>query len=291
MAPQDQAASLRALLAPPRLFSVSINGGGTSAGSTSITLNLAHAFAVQGRQVLVLDEYGHHHNLASRLGLTPRWTLENILTRKLPLESLLLTGPDGLRVLPLDARPQVLAELSPPQQKRLTDEFVSLTQQVDTLFVDARPASPTHLPSLALAAEHTLVIITSHADSLTAAYATIKRMSQEFARNEFWILVNRVESLASARRLFNRLQGVSRRYLQVSLRFMGFVPDDMKLYRATHLFKPVLNAFPDAESAVACIQLSQVMQQWPHAATFPATAASFMQRLLESSKMSRFNLS
>jgi flagellar biosynthesis protein FlhG len=281
----DQATGLRQLVGDEGLRSIAVSSGRGGTGGTTVVINLGAALAEQGRHVLLLDEFSGPNSLANRLGLTVRFDLEDVLWRRAALSDTLLYGPFGLQILPLYAKPQSLAELEPSRQAQLVDEFQRLSHGIDTLLIDARAASSYNVPSLSLAAEHELIVVSNRADSLTDAYAVIKLLSQEYARREFWVLANRVDSLPEAKALFQRLKAVSRQFLTVKLRLMGYVPEDEQLHRATRLLQPVRQAFPQAEAGQAFEQLATVLQQWPSPQPGFGQAGGFIQRLLESSRL------
>jgi MinD-like ATPase involved in chromosome partitioning or flagellar assembly len=56
---------------------------------------------------------------------------------------------------------------------------------------------------------------------------------------------------------------VARRYLRVSLEFMGHVPPDEKLQHAARLRLPVVAAFPEAPAAGHFRGMAQAIFGWP----------------------------
>ena len=99
---------------------------------------------------------------------------------------------------------------------------------------------------------------------MTDAYALIKVLNQGFARRNFHIVVNKVASPEEAGVVFNNMAEVARRFLKVSLDFMGFVPRDEKMHRATQLGRTVVDAFPATIAAQAFRTLAEKVEQWPH---------------------------
>ncbi|WP_230369307.1 MinD/ParA family ATP-binding protein [Paludibacterium denitrificans] len=76
------------------------------------------------------------------------------------------------------------------------------------------------------------------------------------------MLVNRAHHLEEARELFTRLSAVASEFLTVSLRWVGFVPDDPAVRRSHTLHRPLMEAFPQSEAAMAFSQLAAVLPQW-----------------------------
>ncbi len=278
----DQAAGLRQLLTRPVQRSISLIGGRGRIGKTSLVINLATALTERGHRVLILDEFTGSGNAAGRLGLFPRFTLKEVLRGERPLEDLLLEVNPDLAVLPLPSDAALFAGLDDQAEARLTQQFSQLTADVDFLLVDARALTAAQQPSLALATDTRLIVLADRAEAITDAYTFIKLLSRDFAKHDFWLLVNRVPDLKAARALFERVSLVARRFTRAELRLLGFVPEDPQLHRANHLLQSVLQAFPDAESTHACRQLAEALERLTPTAN--TTPDAFVHRLIESSR-------
>ncbi|WP_169307385.1 MinD/ParA family ATP-binding protein [Chitiniphilus eburneus] len=283
----DQAAGLRKLVARPGCRSVGFNGGRGGCGSTTLAINLAAALAERHRSVILLDEFDGMSNAAHRLRLEMRYRLEHALRRQVSLADTLIPTPAGFGILPVTARPQQLAALNERELEWLSAEFEALTGDADFLLLDTRPATGAGVPSLSLAADDVLVIVTNRAESITDAYATIKLLYTEYARREFRVLANRVGTLGEAELLYGRIREVAQQYLgkAVKLRLCGYVPEDEKLKRATRLGKTVIDAFPDTEASHAFRQLADSMLRWKRPSQGGDSATGFVYRLVESSRI------
>ncbi|MDK2124280.1 MinD/ParA family ATP-binding protein [Parachitinimonas caeni] len=279
----DQAAGLRDLVEHGGSRAICCFGAhGT--GVTSMAINLAAALAHHGKRVMLVDESRGNESAVARLQLNQRFTFDHVLGRDVRLSDLPLQAPGGIELLPLQASQQVLAGISPIRQRQLADEFDSIAACIDLHLIDGRPAQTDEPPSLALASDDMIVVITPHAESITEAYASIKLLNNEYGRREFWILANRVRTLETARALFRRIKEVAGRYLGARLRLMGFVPEDERLHRANRLGRPVTDAFPDAEASIAFDQLADAMLRWPPAAIAQGDRANLLYRAIDGSR-------
>lgn len=257
----DQAASLRRLVGGNGGRTVAVSGG-SQTGITTLSVNLASALAAQDRRVLLLDENDSRQNAINRLQLRQRYAFHHVAARDIRLDELVLQAP-GFELMPLHIPVHLAADLPPGRADQLADEYDSLCARIDWVLVDARPIVADSAPGLALAADEVLIAITPSGESITDAYATVKRLHLEFGRRDFWVLANRVRTLETAMALFRRVKEVARRYMDVRLRLMGFVPEDDMLGRADRLGEPVTRAFPQAEASIAFNQLAAAMMRWP----------------------------
>ena len=280
----DQAEGLRRLLDRSGLRVVSVIAGTGGNGRTGVIVNLAGALAELGSGVLILDEHPAGHGVTAALGLKSRFDLEDVIRRERDLDEVIVRGPTGIVILPLARGARWLSQLPAPEQLRLVERCGRLGFPVDTLLVDAAPGSASALLSPGTVAEEVIVLAGGSAAAITAAYALIKRRSNEFARREFHVLVSNVASESEARIIFRNMAGAARRYLQVSLDFMGHVPPDDKLQHAARLRLPVVAAFPAAAAAASFRRLAQAIGDWPRAEEDNCGFDDFMRRLIHSNR-------
>ena len=282
---RDQAEGLRRLLDRDQLRVVAVSAGAGGSGKTGAIINLAGALAELGRDVLILDENPAAHSVTAALGLKARFDLEDVIRQERDLDEVIVRGPAGILILPLARGARSLSQLPAREQLRLVERCGRLGFPVDTLLVDAAPGGASALLWPGIAAQEVIVLAGGSAAAITAAYALIKRLSNEFARREFHILISNVASEKEARIIFGNMAGTARRYLQVSLDFMGHIPPDDKLQHAARLRLPVVAAFPAAVAAGSFRCLAQAIAGWPRVEEDGNGFDDFMRRLIHSSRL------
>ncbi|MFH1495638.1 MAG: P-loop NTPase [Pseudomonadota bacterium] len=281
---QDQAAGLRRLLSGDFVRIVTLTSGRRGVGKTTALINLAAALAKRGKQVMVLDEHQGEHSVVGMLGLTPYYDLSHVVRRERSLEQVMLTGPEGIMVVPAGKGVESLAGLGVEGQETLVHAFGQLSQPVDVVLVDAVAGVASHVLPLSLAAQELVLVVDTQPASMTDAYALIKVLNQGFARRSFHIIVNRVSGPEEGEAVFRNVAAVASRFLKVSLDYMGCVPRDEKLRRATQLGRSVLDAFPATAAARTFRDLAEAVDQWPHPDGEEGQLETFMQRLIQSSR-------
>jgi flagellar biosynthesis protein FlhG len=267
----DQAEGLRRLLVRNRTQVVTVVAGKAGVGRTSVTVNLAAALARSGKDVLVLDENHAPDNLLDRLGLFAAHDLLDVAQGKChPKQALLKTR--GFAVLPAARAMHALANLSEGEQQRLEDALTGASNGMDVMLVDAAMPVLSRAEGLAgqaavsssLASGTTLlVVVDATASGITESYALIKRLALENARMQFGIVVNKVADERAARTVFDNMARVARSNLAARLEYLGCIPLDDRLKRATQLGRPVVEAFPAAASARSCLALSEKLLSLP----------------------------
>jgi flagellar biosynthesis protein FlhG len=281
---QDQAEGLRRLLSGDFVRIVTLTSGRRGVGKTTALINLAAALAKRGKQVMVLDEHQGEHSVVGMLGLTPYFDLGHVVRRERTLEQVMLSGPEGIMVVPAGKGVQSLAALGTEEQASLVRAFGQLSQPVDVVLVDAVAGVASHVLPLSLAAQELVLVVDPQPASMTDAYALIKVLNQGFARRSFHIIVNRVSSPEEGEAVFRNVADVANRFLKVTLDYMGCVPRDEKLRRAGQLGRSVVDAFPATAAAQTFRDLAEEVDQWPPPGGDEGQLETFMQRLIQTSR-------
>lgn len=282
---RDQAEGLRRLFARDFVRIITVAGGKVSIGKTHVVINLAISLARRGKRVLVLDSQHGKSNLDSLLGIKPRYNLMHVIRRERTLEEVMVEGPFGVGIIQAAQGLKSLAGLDSEDQDWLVGAFSQLSRPPDVVLVDAGFSGTQS--SLSLASQEIVIVVSAHHGSITDAYGIIKLLSRNFYKRHFHILVNKVENEQDAHAVYDNMAQVAERFLDVTLDFMGFVPFDEKLKQAELLFRPIAEACPAAEAALAFKDMAEVVDQWPYPSGDSGQIESFMQRLIVSSRMNQ----
>ncbi|MDO8988253.1 MAG: AAA family ATPase [Sideroxyarcus sp.] len=261
---QDQAAGLRRLLSRSTSRVVTVVGARDGLGSTSIVVNLAAVLAGAGKDVLVLDENLSHDNVANTLALKSRYDLLNVVRGDKTLQDVMLRGTQGVRVLPVARAMQSLPTLDVAQRECLLESLSAASKDMDVVLVDAARDGHSVCASLS-GDEPLLLVLNATASGITESYALLKQMAMHNGRQAFDIVVNKVGSEREALAIFDNMSLVARVHLQVRLEYLGYIPVDEKLKRATQLCRPVIEAFPAAPSSYAMREVAQGLMRVPSA--------------------------
>ncbi|MDO9053646.1 MAG: MinD/ParA family protein [Gallionella sp.] len=257
----DQAEGLRRLLVRNQTQVITLVAGQQGLGRTSATLNLAAALSSAGKDVLVLDENSAPNNLTESLGLFARYDLLDVAQGKCQLRDAVLRGK-GYAVLPTARAMRALAKLNAAEQQCLENALSEASGGVDVMLVDAAMLAGQAVVSSSLASGvRLLVVMEATSSGITESYSLIKRLALENARLRFEIVVNKAANEQTARLVFGNMEKVARSNLAARLDYLGCIPLDDKLKRATQLGRSVVEAFPAANAAKSYAALSQKVLQ------------------------------
>jgi flagellar biosynthesis protein FlhG len=276
---QPEVSAREPLPAPVQVIAVTGGKGGT--GKTSIAVNLATAFAQAGRHTMLLDGDLGLANVDVLLGLTPRWTLEHVLSGERRLEEVILQTISGVRVVPASSGVARMAALAAPEQAAIVQAFSALPGALDVLVVDTAAGIHDSVLQFCQAVQQVLLVLRDEPTSLTDCYALIKVLSRNHGVRHFRVVANMTRQTGEGNSVFRRLQRVTDRYLEVVLEYVGEIPDDRSVRQAVQQQRPVLEAFPNSPAARAFKQLAIVAARWPMPDGPSGRLEFFLERMLK----------
>ncbi len=281
----DQAEGLRRLLARSAAQVVTVVGARSGLGATSVVVNLASAWARSGKDVLILDEHLTQNNVANTLALKPRYDLLNVIRGDKTLHEVMLRGSDGVQILPVARAMQALPKLGEAEREQLLEALTQAARGMDVVLVDAAAREGHSVCANLSGDEPLLLVLNGTASGITESYAMLKQMALHNGRQTFDIVVNKVNDGREARAIFDNMAQLAWRNLQVRLEYMGYIPVDEKLQRATQLCRTVIEAFPRAQGSVAVGELAHNLMQAKSAADEEVNGLTrVMQRLIRQAR-------
>jgi flagellar biosynthesis protein FlhG len=271
---QDQAESLRQLVgrisAPPpmerpaspisacRVIAVTSGKGGV--GKTNVSVNLALAFAARGKKVLLYDADLGLANVDVMLGVIPKFTLLNVLNGQKTLKEIIVDGPGGIRLVASGSGGvQELADLNEIQRGKFLDALLELQHQSEIILIDTGAGLHRNVLAFALAAEEVIVVTTPEPTALMDAYGMIKILYREKKNPIVNVVVNMAANQAEADEAGKKLVVLSKRFLNLTIDYIGFVPRDAGMIRAVKEQKPVMLSSPLSPAGVHLNRLAEII--------------------------------
>jgi flagellar biosynthesis protein FlhG len=232
---------------PTRILTVASGKGGV--GKTQMAVNIAASFARAGRRVLLVDADLGLANANLLLGLGGDFNASHIVAGTHTVEQVRLRYDDLFDVLPGGHALVELSELDVNQQVRWVERLRLNQLGYDDVIIDAGAGIGGNVRLSVALAHETVVVMNPETTSLTDAYALIKvaRSVQDSVR--YRVLVNRVESAAQAREIFECLESACRSFLSVEVELVGYVYRDEVVERALRSQRPFVEAFPSSAAA------------------------------------------
>ncbi len=265
----DQAEGLRRLLAREGSRVVAVTGGAGSPGRTTAVVNLAAALTAQGKDVLVIDECLGPRSVCSLVGnVRGAGNFAAVMRGERTLDE--AVGRHALGFGVLAASRDNRAQYTSAQLQKV------ISGPADIVLIDAQLDAEGALSPLAMHAHDVLIVMRIGAQSITDAYACMKRLHFAHAIAQFRVLANHVANASDAHTAIENLAGVASRYLSVSLESAGCVAADQHMAQALKLARCIVDAFPSTNAARDFRHVAAELPHWPMrpavSACSPATA-------------------
>ena len=100
---------------PAPVRTLAVTGGKGGVGKTNVSANLAIALSELGKRTLLLDADLGLANVDVLLGLSPRYTLADLVAGRCSLDEVILDGPSGVMIVPAASGRRHMAELRPAE--------------------------------------------------------------------------------------------------------------------------------------------------------------------------------
>jgi flagellar biosynthesis protein FlhG len=241
----------------PTIISVASGKGGV--GKTCITVNLAASLSEKGRKVLVIDCDLGLANIDIMLGVNPRKNLKDVIFEDVEVQDVLIRTGAGFDLLPASSGIKEMAQLMYENIERLNEIVRDVSKEYDYVFLDTGAGISDTVLQFNRLAERNFVVVSKDLTSLADAYAMIKTVYRTFGKDSFEIIVNSVADDAEGSKVFNHLDSMCRKFLDFSLRCLGFIPFDDAVARSIMKQTPLVRLFPDSKAAVRMKEIAEVV--------------------------------
>lgn len=255
----DQASGLRQLALENKkthghsMRIIAVTSGKGGVGKTSFTVNLAIALRKLGFRVLIMDGDLGMANVDVAFGLTPKYTLQQLIARERKIEDIIMWGPEGIGIIPGGSGIQDLSNLEKSDLENIVVNMGRLEKLTDILLIDTGAGiSPTVINFLQ-ASDDIILVTTPEPTSLTDAYSLLKVVYSERRDGPVNVVVNRVRTEKDGNATFARLNMVVSKFLNGSVNLLGWVFDDPNVFQAVMRQEPIGLSYPETR-AYRCIE-------------------------------------
>ena len=259
---------------------ITISSGKGGVGKTNFTLNLAINLRKRNKRIVLIDADFGLANVEVLFGIIPRYHFGDVLASKVVMKDALTEGPLGLKFLSGGAGMSSLSNITEQEISVLTESFDYLDTISDFILIDTGAGMSDKVTDLIKSSEETILVTTPEPTAVTDAYALIKNMKDMRYVPEFKLVVNCVTNPKEGVEIYEKLNKVSSKFLDISIEYLGAIPADKNLVRAVKSQKPVSLCYPDTDSSKSIENISLKLLDMETAAASRSGAAMFMKKLL-----------
>jgi flagellar biosynthesis protein FlhG len=286
----DQAKTLRNLtsLRPDNLqadveqtttvYSVTSGKGGV--GKTAVCANLAYILASMGKRVLILDADLGLANIDVVFGLSPSYNLNHFFSGECQLQEIMVEGPLGIKILPAGSGIQNFTRLDSNQKMRLLDGLDSMQNHFDFVLIDTEAGISENVTYFNTAAQEILVVTTPEPTAITDAYALMKLLSTQYHEKKFNLVVNQIRTESDALDVYRKLTMVANRYLDISIDYLGSIPEDRQMIESIRKQRVISELIPGSKITSAFHQLARRICSEPSQTSPKGNLQFFWKKLL-----------
>ncbi|MCK5683953.1 MinD/ParA family protein [bacterium] len=217
----------------PRIIAVTSGKGGV--GKSHFVVNLAINLQKYGKKVLIIDADLGLANIDVLLGVRPKFNMYHVMKGARELKDIVYNCEEynGVKLIAGASGIQEIADLDESHVSDFLSGFDDLEGEADYILVDTGAGITKNVVSFLLSAENIIVVTTPEPTALTDAYGIIKVVGQH-TNNEsnIGLVINRVLDVAEARKVSDKLNLVTRQFLNMSIENIGFIYDDTVVSKA-----------------------------------------------------------
>lgn len=239
-----------------RVLAVTSGKGGV--GKTNVAVNLAIALSRKGLRVLLMDADLGLANVDVILGMIPQYNLMHVLQGLKTLPEIVIDGPEKLKLIAAGSGGiQDLANLNEIQREDLLQGLAEIQNESDVVVIDTGAGLHRNVLAFALAADEAIIVTTPEPTAMMDAYGMIKVIHLERKDPLIRLIVNMAGSAAEAEEAGKKLVLLAKRFLDLDVEYVGYIPRDMAMVRAVKEQRPVLMSQPTSPAAQSLLRLAE----------------------------------
>lgn len=230
-----------------RIITVASGKGGV--GKSNIAINLGISLQKLEQRVLIIDGDLGMANLDILLGITPQYNLSHVLNGKCNIEEAILRGDGDLYILPGTSGIEDFIDIGYRKVIKLLEISSQLEENYDIILVDVGAGAHHSVRNFMLAADQALIVLTPEPTAIMDAYSLVKVMADNDYSKKLELLINQTQSKKEASRVFERMSKVIKKYLEVEVQYLGYIPFDPNIPKSVKKQKPFVQLFPETEAS------------------------------------------
>lgn len=262
---RDQAWKLRSLLAesPTRLNGggrvLAVTSGKGGVGKTNVSVGLALSAARSGLSTVLIDGDLGLANIDVILDIHSEKNLGHLIEGEAQLREILVTGPEGIRILPGASGLTQVADMGHTRQQRLLDAMGELVHSHELVIIDTGAGISRSVIDLCEAAGEVLVVTTPEPTAVVDAYAMLKVFSCDAPTPRCWLTVNQAQSRGEAQQVTSRITALANKFLSLEVKNAGSVLFDPRVSASVRKRQHFTRAYPSSPASRSIRELAATL--------------------------------
>jgi len=226
---------------------IAVTSGKGGVGKSFLSGNLAITLSRFGKKVLLFDADMGLANLHIQFGLSPKLTLEHLVTGNRSVEEITLEGPGGIEFLPGGGGVEELANLDLLGRERIVSMLRRIETAYDYLVIDTGAGLSENVTRFLLASGRVIIVTTPDPAALADAYGVIKVVNRQNRGARINLLVNMARTSGEAEHAAQTLESFAARQMGIKIESLGFISYDQAVLDAVRGHQPIVLLDPSSK--------------------------------------------
>lgn len=244
-----------------RIITVTSGKGGV--GKTSVSINLAIQFRLQGKSVIIFDADFGLANIEVMIGAIPKYNLSDLIYRGKDLNDIIMKGPMDIGFISGGSGISGFGDLTKEQLTYLVYKIKELESMADIIIIDTGAGISNAVMDFVVVSNEVILVTTPEPTSITDSYSLLKALNKrddfDKSQNHIKIVANRVRSYEEGANLYNKLNVVVNKFLNFNIEFLGIIENDENMSKAVIQQKPISMAYPNSKGAKSFKKISDTL--------------------------------
>lgn len=251
----DQAQQLRNIIKQQNMQQqhlarvITVTSGKGGVGKSNMSVNMAIQLSRLGKKVIILDADFGLANVEVMLGTRPKYNMADMIFGGKDIRDVICKGPENIGFISGGSGIKELSNLSKDQISGIINMMCGLDSLADIIIIDTGAGISDAVIDMVLASSEVLLVTTPEPTSITDAYALLKTINKTPGFNaentRIRMIGNRTLNMSDGYDLYNKLNSVVERFLNMKMEYLGAVPFDVNLTKAVMGQQPVSIAYPN----------------------------------------------
>lgn len=202
---------------------IGITSGKGGVGKTNFTVNLAISLRRLGYKVIIVDGDLGLANVDLITGIYLKYNISHMFSQGKSIFDIMSEGPDGIKIISGGSGIKEFHLLSGKNLNQFINEIEKLEKYFDFIIMDTGAGISENVIKILLLSDDLVLVVTPDPTSLMDGYALLKTVVLYGYVGNIKTVVNMVGSKKEAEEVYNKLNGVSNRFLNKNIEFLGYL--------------------------------------------------------------------
>ncbi|EIJ81481.1 cobyrinic acid ac-diamide synthase [Bacillus methanolicus PB1] len=258
---------------------IAVVSGKGGVGKSNFSLNFAITLSKWGAKALLIDMDIGMGNLDILMGSAPDLTIVDYFEKEIPLEKIMLKGPNGVRYIAGGSGLASFVKLGEAELDQFFEDLEMNFEDYDYLIFDMGAGIREDLLPFLLSVDEVFVVTTPEPTAITDAYAMMKYVHLLNSRIPLYVVVNKARSIKEGTETIQRLSKVVDQFLGRRLISLGILPDDLTVQTAVRRQIPFVNINEKSPVSRSLIEIADRYVQRKPVESTPAVKFHFVSKL------------